>query len=375
MKHLIYSPIAKVYLMSLSRIKPKKNNGTNAEESMTGRNTLQGVQTIQPFPESCRSRNTRNKARSEAHQHGKEGLSNEGYGITAPNCNARSVPMSQRTTVRGLMKAEWESETEKTARERFDRAIEDKLGKNAKPSDFSETPDVEAYSDDSDGPEQRIPEADDYDADAFDKYLGAETLLSSGDLMLHGIMKTRKRDADGDPIGKTNYNPLLDTHLYDVELSDGNIKEYAANVIAESIYSQVDDEGRHQLVLLDALVDHERDNTAVSADDGYIVTNGNRHRKLTTKGWKLCVKWKDGSTSWEALKDLKESNPVEVAEYAVSAKLVSEPAFAWWGPFTLTRRDRIIAKIDSRFAKKHTQVWNSRSSYSKRGPQDGQGKR
>ena len=64
------------------------------------------------------------------------------------------------------------------------------------------------------------------------------------------------------------------------------------------------------------------------------------------------MKWKDGSTSWEALKDLKESNPVEVAEYAVGAKIVSEPAFAWWVPFTLKRRDRIIAKIDARFAKK-----------------------
>jgi hypothetical protein len=70
--------------------------------------------------------------------------------------------------------------------------------------------------------------------------------------------------------------------------------------------------------------------------DGYIVVkNGKRRHKLTTKGWKLCVKWKDGSTSWEALKDLKESNPFEDAEYAVSTKRVSEPAFAWWEPFTL----------------------------------------
>jgi hypothetical protein len=249
----------------------------------------------------------------------------------------------QGTTVRGLTKAEWESETLKTVRERFDSIIEDKLGKNAKPSDFdddgdAETPEFEAYSDDSDGAEPRMPEADDYDADTFDKYLGAETLLSSGDSMLRGIVKTRKRDADGNPIGKANSNPLLDTRLYNVQFSDGNIKEYAANVIAESIYSQVDDEGRHHL-LLATLVDHEKDDTAVSADDGYIVTNGNRRRKLMTKGWKLCVKWKDGSTSWEALKDLKESNPVEVAEYSVSTKLVSEPAFAWWVPFTLKRRD------------------------------------
>jgi hypothetical protein len=87
----------------------------------------------------------------------------------------------QRTTVHGL---EWESETEKTALERFDAIIEDMLGNNAKPSNFaadkdSETPDFEAYSDDSDGAEPQMPEADDYyDSDTFDKYIGAETLLS-----------------------------------------------------------------------------------------------------------------------------------------------------------------------------------------------------
>ena len=50
------------------------------------------------------------------------------------------------------------------------------------------------------------------------------------------------------------------------------------------------------------------------------------HRR-TTKGWQLLVQWKDGSTSWTPLKDLKESNPVEVAEYAVANKIADEPAF------------------------------------------------
>ena len=26
----------------------------------------------------------------------------------------------------------------------------------------------------------------------------------------------------------------------------------------------------------------------------------------------MCIEWKDGSTTWEPLKDLKESNPIEV---------------------------------------------------------------
>ena len=160
-----------------------------------------------------------------------------------------------------------------------------------------------------------------------------------------------ERDADENLIGNANANPLLDTRLYEVEFPDGDIREYAANVIAESIYSQVDDEGRYHL-LLESLVDHSKDDTAVPMEDEYIVSNRNRRRKLTTKGWSICIKWRDGSTSGEAFKDLKESNWVEVAEYTVGAKIVSEPAFAWWVPFALKRRDWIIGKIDARFAKK-----------------------
>ena len=42
---------------------------------------------------------------------------------------------------------------------------------------------------------------------------------------------------------------------------------------------------------------------------------------------------------------------MEVVEYAVGATIVSEPAFAWWVPFTLKRRDRIVGKIDTCFGK------------------------
>ena len=74
--------------------------------------------------------------------------------------------------------------------------------------------------------------------------------------------------------------------------------------------------------------------------------------RRTTQGWKLCVLWKDGSTSWERLADLKELNPGECAEYAVANKLTTQPTFAWWVPFTLETRNKIIAAINSRYAKK-----------------------
>ena len=36
---------------------------------------------------------------------------------------------------------------------------------------------------------------------------------------------------------------------------------------------------------------------------------------------KFYVLWKDSSTSWEKLSDLKESHPLETAEYAVSQSI------------------------------------------------------
>jgi hypothetical protein len=62
--------------------------------------------------------------------------------------------------------------------------------------------------------------------------------------------------------------------------------------------------------------------------------------KKTTKGWQLYIQWKDGTTSWERLADLKESNPIEAAEYAFARGIDNETAFAWWVNFTLKKREK-----------------------------------
>ena len=127
---------------------------------------------------------------------------------------------------------------------------------------------------------------------------------------------SRKRDKHGNPIGRHNSNPILDTRTYEVEFPDREALEYSANIIAENLYSQVDEEGRQQ-VMLDEIVDHKTDETALKPDQAYIVQNGKKHVRKTTKGWKLCVQWKDGSTSWEPLADMKHSYPLQTAEHAV----------------------------------------------------------
>ena len=58
---------------------------------------------------------------------------------------------------------------------------------------------------------------------------------------------------------------------------------------------------------------------------------------ITTKGWLLNVEWVDGTSSWIPLSDLKESKPIEVAEYAIAHGISDEPAFAWWTPHVIKK--------------------------------------
>jgi hypothetical protein len=70
------------------------------------------------------------------------------------------------------------------------------------------------------------------------------------------------------------------------------------------------------------------------------------------KGWKLLCSWKDGSSDWVDLKDLKDLNPIKVAEYAMANnKIQEEPAFKWWVSDVLRHRNRIINKVKSRYWK------------------------
>ena len=260
-----------------------------------------------------------------------------------------------RSTYRPLTPSELVSELEIKARAAFDAAIESKLGEAIKSSELPAdaiTPEFELYSDESGETHQHAPEADAATPDTgADHYLNAEVLLPRDGDMVSGKVTGRKRDSDGNLTGTKHQNPILDTRIYEVEFPDGEVTEYAANVIAENMWTQCDEEG-NQFLLLDAIVDWSKDSSAVEDADKYVTVRDRRSLRQTTKGWKLCAQWKDGSTSWERLSDLKESNPVEVAEFAIAQGLSHEPAFAWWVPHTIKKRSRIIAAVNKRFNKR-----------------------
>ena len=198
---------------------------------------------------------------------------------------------------------------------------------------------------------------DAYDAaymELNDNVIGTKIQLphESGEAM-EAVVTRRKRNHDGPLIGKANENPILDSRVYEVQFYDGSYAEYTANVLLENLYQQVDDEGQSHSIL-SSIVNHFCDeSTAVRPNDGYIEVDGIKHRRITTKGQKFEVEWRDGTSSWIPLKILKESNPIEVAEYVVSRGLEKEPAFNWWVKHTLRRRDCIIKQVWHRVVKKN----------------------
>ena len=192
---------------------------------------------------------------------------------------------------------------------------------------------------------------DDPEFGTHDPYLNMELALrpNEEEAAHYARVKRRSVDNEGKPLGIPSNNPLTDSRKYDVEFLDGRIQTMSANVIAENLLAQVDDDG-HRHLLLDEILDHRTTAEAIPKSKGtYTSQSGFERKKLTTRGWEICVQWKDASTDWIKLKDLKDAYPVPLADYAVANDIQSEPAFAWWVPHTLKKRTAIISKVKSKY--------------------------
>ena len=266
-----------------------------------------------------------------------------------------------RVSVSRVTNLESETDSVKARKEDFSKAIAPRLGSeeytsggNTQPGDWyedlKEDPDFMEEFHKVWG-EEDIKEADaTFTPDVFDDtYLNMELTLPHEDGQTWAKVTKRLKDANGLPIGTANENPLLDSRVYEVEYSDGHKTSLAANIIAENLFAQVDDEG-NRFQIMSEIVDHRTTGQEIRQQDAFVTTQtGTKRRRETTKGWEILVEWKDGSTTWVQLKDLKESYPVQLAEYAVQARISEEPAFAWWCSYVLRKRNRIISKVKSKY--------------------------
>ena len=271
--------------------------------------------------------------------------------------NGRVVP---RRSLRPLKVDEIHSPVEIKKREVFDELIKRRWGTPMTPPNTQQPKAFEKYEDHEQKEQPTLEVEDIVDSTgklinqqpAYDQIINAEVQLQLGEEMVNGKVIQRTIGPDGKVTGTYDNNPFLNSIIYDVEFPDGQVKEYAANIIAENMLTQVDSDGM-STTLMEAIVDHRRDDEkALQHHDKYVQTkNGRRHLRKTTKGWELLIKWKDKSESWIKLADMKESHPVEVAEYARARGIDKEPAFEWWVPHTLKKRQVILSALKKRIRK------------------------
>ena len=117
------------------------------------------------------------------------------------------------------------------------------------------------------------------------------------------------------------------------------------------MFSHIDDEGHH-FQLLSEISDHNSYGNTILVSDGLFKSiNGNNLPKKNTDGWKIQVGWKGISTSWVPLKDLKGSNPLELAECASNNYIELEPSFRWWLRDVEKKWYLIIGKVAKKYCR------------------------
>ena len=269
--------------------------------------------------------------------------------------NGNVVP---RRSLQQLQTAKIYRDSEKKKRELFDKLIYERYGDSINvvlPN--TDKPVTEMYEDEDERarPTPDIEETVDANGcvlnqlPAYDRLLNAEVQLQHDDWVTTSKVKHQALGPDGNMVGKYDNNPMLNSIMYEVEFADGTVKKYGANIIAENMLQQVDSEG-FSLALMEGIVDFRCDESvAIPIEEKYIIMKtGQKHLRKTMVGWDLLVHWKDESESWVKLSDMKESHPVEMAEFAKAKGIQEEPAFCWWVPYTLRKRDAIVAAIGAR---------------------------
>ena len=82
-------------------------------------------------------------------------------------------------------------------------------------------------------------------------------------------------------------NSMLDHRQYEVEFINGKINILTANITAENVLAQVDDDG-HRYLLIDKIEDYLIDEIYIPKSQGtYTTPSGMIRKKRTTSGWKF----------------------------------------------------------------------------------------
>ena len=82
----------------------------------------------------------------------------------------------------------------------------------------------------------------------------------------------------GNPIGRENAYPILDSHWYKVEFYNGEVTELTTNVIDEQMYAQCEKNG-NDIFVLDSFIYYQKSERAMYLQDQQITVNGRTCKK------------------------------------------------------------------------------------------------
>ena len=215
-----------------------------------------------------------------------------------------------RSTIRHLTLDELKNPDHISMTKDFDDNIIQKLGVPATENDFDKdylTPTYKYYDDDHQDVTPNVPpEKLTPTPEIGNNNLNMELMLPRGGTLARGQVTERKRDHEGNVIGRYNANPILDTLEYEVKFEDGDVTKLTANAISESMYAMCNENGDH-ILLFDAIVDNRKNENAMTREEQkFVDSRGKQKYKRSTKGWEFCVRRKNGSSTWEKLSDFKE---------------------------------------------------------------------
>ena len=166
----------------------------------------------------------------------------------------------------------------------------------------------------------KVKDIDEPYMEKLDSLIGSQVNLPDKSCVpLLVTVKKRKGGSHGQLVGKADNNPILDSRICELEYRDGRVEECSVNIILENMVEQVDSNDWDATLLDEIMVVRRDSNTSVMQGPGaFTNVKGRKRPVITTKGWDVQVKWKDGSISWHPLSLIKRSNSVDFAEYVES---------------------------------------------------------